>query len=56
MNSIEEIVYQAYYLDIREELFSKVSELKFISNNRYKELKDIYEEAFNLLVSELREV
>lgn len=56
MNSIEEIVYQAYYLDMREELFDKVHYLKFKPNNKHKELKDIYEEAFNLLVSELREV
>lgn len=56
MSSIEEIVYQAYYLNLREELFSKVSELKFITENKHRELKELYEEAFYILVSELREV
>lgn len=56
MSSIEEIVYEAYYLGMREELFTKVGELKLLSDNKHRELKELYEEAFKILVSELREV
>ena len=55
MGSIEEIVYKACDLGIREELFSKVNLLKFSSEYKYEDLIKIYEEAFNELLK-LKEV
>ena len=55
MGTIEEIVYKAYDLGIRDELFSRVNQLKFSSEHKYKELIQIYEKAFREL-TELKEV
>lgn len=55
MGTIEEIVYKAYDLGIRDDLFKRVNELLYKSENKYKELINIYTEAFKEL-TELKEV
>ena len=44
MSKIEDIVYEAISLDLKEELFKKVSELEF-KTVRFTERSDLYEKA-----------
>jgi hypothetical protein len=48
MSKIEDIVYEAIDLNLRDELFKKVSELESKSN-RFIEKSDLYEKALNKL-------
>ena len=48
MSKIEDIVYEAIELNLRDELFKKVSELESKSN-RFIEKSDLYEKALNKL-------
>lgn len=43
--TIEEIIYEAYELGIREELLNRVSRMRGKDKYRYASLKDIYEKA-----------
>jgi len=48
MSKIEDIVYEAIELNLRDELFKKVSELESKSD-RFIEKSDLYEKALNKL-------
>jgi len=43
--TIEEIIYEAYELGIREELLNQVSRMRGKDKYRYTSLKDMYEKA-----------
>ena len=48
MSKIEDIVYEAIALNLKDELFKKVSELES-KNVRFREKSDLYEKALNKL-------
>ena len=45
--TIEEIIYEAYELGVREELLNQVLKMKGKEKYRYTPLKDMYERALN---------
>jgi hypothetical protein len=53
MNRIEDVVYEAYTLGLRDQVFDEVSKLKNIKEYKYVRLYDIYEMALNKVKSEL---
>jgi hypothetical protein len=51
MNRIEDVVYEAYTLGLRDQVFDEVSKLKNIKEYKYVRLYDIYEMALNKVKS-----
>lgn len=51
MNKIEDVVYEAYTLGLRDQVFDEVSKLKNIKEYKYVRLYDIYEMALNKVKS-----
>jgi hypothetical protein len=51
MTNIEEIVYEANKMNIREELFNKVQENIVKEEFKYKDLKKIYEISFGEVIN-----
>ena len=47
MASIEDILYEAYYLGIKDKVFKKVSKLKEKEKYKFTDLNTIYTKAFN---------
>lgn len=47
MTTIEDIMYEAHYLGITDEVFKKVSKLKEKKKHRFTDLNTLYTKAFN---------
>ena len=47
MSRIEDVLYEAYELGIREKVFTKVEKMKRKEKYRYTELNVLYEKALN---------
>lgn len=47
MSRIEDVLYEAYELGIREKVFAKVEKMKRKEKHRYTELNVLYEKALN---------
>lgn len=43
MSRIEDVVYEAYDLGLKDEVFTKVSNLKKEKKHKYTELSDLYD-------------
>jgi len=47
MASIEDIMYEAYHLGIKDKVFKKVKKLKEKEKHKFTDLNTIYTKAFN---------
>ena len=45
MSKIEDILYEAYYLGLRDEVINEVSNVRNEEKNKYTPLSDLYEKA-----------
>ena len=55
MSTIEDILYKAQELNLRDELFRKLKKIKNKDEYKYLDLKSLYEIAFNDLVCDFSE-
>lgn len=56
MSRIEDVVYEAYDLGLKDEVFSKVSTLKKEKKHKYTELSDLYDLALLESKKQLKKV
>jgi len=50
MASIEDIMYEAYHLGIKDKVFKKVKKLKEKEKHKFTDLNTIYTKAFNKIL------
>tara|TARA_B100000927_G_C16075013_1_gene312791 strand:- start:299 stop:478 length:180 start_codon:yes stop_codon:yes gene_type:complete len=56
MSTIEDILYKAQELNLRDELFRNLKKIKNKDEYKYLDLKSLYEIAFNDLVCDFSEI
>lgn len=52
MSKIEDIMYEAHEGGFQNEIYNLVRKLTTLEKNKFTELSDIYEEAFNIITKE----